>query len=800
MSPAPNGSCTEEPDRSCGSRAVDPWAWSEVELSRWLAYRCLPSEIPKAFEVHLVNGLLAEDLNGDDLAAMGITDALHQRRVILELRQLFGGSMSRSCSRTLRADISSTACSPLPAAPPTRPAAPPTKCPRPRPQSARLHSEHMSTASLATRTPVKIELPGVPRPEKLAATGSASRETSPYLNAVPRKPRPPSARLGGSRARDQERVVGNSSASCAHLPSEADLSSASASAHQQSPLPRAELPDSLGTHAVSSRMAPTARSEPSQQRSAPHALAPLSRSHSAIVHELQACDSERDLLVSKQMSNEQTGSEVGLASSTSSCTERRSAAPMVAQHASSAAAAAAQESHRSAGIAQGRGTGEGGPCTDIDAARQLEEMQSLALGGHASVSNLLYERDCLAAALAAEKRRSVEFEKLWRHAEQQLRDLQRSEREHDDDDSLAASLAAEKRRSGEFEQLWRHTEQKLYEFCSSETSLLTERLSKAGFQCDGLLPLHAPCPATTLPATGASSSASSCTRAEDTVPCGSPDGRSLHVPQCPTLLGGCRGNLGTSGTGTQASPVVEPRQQMQAESNTQTSTANAAPVPLQDQELTPYMQAAALHLASTTPPVVAAPGPSQTVEPAAQADPEPQPLLTWLKEPVSPQRRVHSEEAQAVAASQSRQTGETRRSANSAQRLLMEQWEEYGGGACLPAFLLEADVEMPEQSGGRTTCAVAVQPARTASTLSRNDNGTVNSNAVCLENLREQFRLEVRDMIKAGTAGPPFLGPEICAKVQQHCTMVHQQRGASGKAGQDGQGLANELPQLVPAM
>ena len=60
-------------------------------------------------------------------------------------------------------------------------------------------------------------------------------------------------------------------------------------------------------------------------------------------------------------------------------------------------------------------------------------MQSLTLGGHNSVSNLLYERDCLAAALAAEKRRSAEFEQMWlrseeglRRAEQELQQLQGS--------------------------------------------------------------------------------------------------------------------------------------------------------------------------------------------------------------------------------------------------------------------------------------------------------------------------------------------------------------------------------------
>ena len=57
-------------------------------------------------------------------------------------------------------------------------------------------------------------------------------------------------------------------------------------------------------------------------------------------------------------------------------------------------------------------------------------MLTLALGGHTSVNNLLYERDCLAAALAAEKRRSAEFEQLWRRSEQELLQLRAQDRAH----------------------------------------------------------------------------------------------------------------------------------------------------------------------------------------------------------------------------------------------------------------------------------------------------------------------------------------------------------------------------------
>jgi hypothetical protein len=61
----------------------------------------------------------------------------------------------------------------------------------------------------------------------------------------------------------------------------------------------------------------------------------------------------------------------------------------------------------------------------VSATRQ-EELLSLALGGRQSVADLLYERDSIAAALDAEKRRSREFEQLWRRAEQELHDLRSS--------------------------------------------------------------------------------------------------------------------------------------------------------------------------------------------------------------------------------------------------------------------------------------------------------------------------------------------------------------------------------------
>lgn len=49
-------------------------------------------------------------------------------------------------------------------------------------------------------------------------------------------------------------------------------------------------------------------------------------------------------------------------------------------------------------------------------SQMSDQGRVLTLDGHASLSELLYERDSLAVALAAEKRRSSEFEQLWRRS------------------------------------------------------------------------------------------------------------------------------------------------------------------------------------------------------------------------------------------------------------------------------------------------------------------------------------------------------------------------------------------------
>lgn len=84
MSPAP-----PQKAATCG-QSGDPRLWNETQVSSWLLERGLPDEIAHAFEAHLVNGLLGFDLSKDDLISMGISDPMHQRRVSMELQQLFG--------------------------------------------------------------------------------------------------------------------------------------------------------------------------------------------------------------------------------------------------------------------------------------------------------------------------------------------------------------------------------------------------------------------------------------------------------------------------------------------------------------------------------------------------------------------------------------------------------------------------------------------------------------------------------------------------------------------------------------
>ncbi|CAJ1454350.1 unnamed protein product, partial [Effrenium voratum] len=81
---------------------VSPLYWTETELSRWLEWRGLPSCIGRAFEDHLVNGLVALDLTAEDLCSMGIFNDLHRRRVLLELRQLYGSEDWETALKTIQ--------------------------------------------------------------------------------------------------------------------------------------------------------------------------------------------------------------------------------------------------------------------------------------------------------------------------------------------------------------------------------------------------------------------------------------------------------------------------------------------------------------------------------------------------------------------------------------------------------------------------------------------------------------------------------------------------------------------------
>jgi len=70
---------------------ANPLHWTESQLGAFLQSRGLPRSTAQAFEDHLVNGLVAVDLSPEDLTSMGICDDFQQRRLLLELRQLFAG-------------------------------------------------------------------------------------------------------------------------------------------------------------------------------------------------------------------------------------------------------------------------------------------------------------------------------------------------------------------------------------------------------------------------------------------------------------------------------------------------------------------------------------------------------------------------------------------------------------------------------------------------------------------------------------------------------------------------------------
>lgn len=104
-------------------RSGDPRKWTECQLSAWLLERGLPGEIAHAFEAHLVNGLLGVGLSQEDLVSMGICDTLHQRRVVLELQQLFGRAQSPVAAVSVPPSCSPASDAPLEAVRPASPVA-----------------------------------------------------------------------------------------------------------------------------------------------------------------------------------------------------------------------------------------------------------------------------------------------------------------------------------------------------------------------------------------------------------------------------------------------------------------------------------------------------------------------------------------------------------------------------------------------------------------------------------------------------------------------------------------------------
>lgn len=476
----------------------DPRAWSEGDLAQWLAVRGLPPDIPRAFEAHLVNGLLAEDLSETDLASMGIADALHQRRVILELRQLFLGGELGACGKSLRSEPSSLVLA-TPAAPPSfRPPAPPVQtAPRKkaRPQSARPHSQQASTQSqhvsidsmridslLNERLPMKSRLKldtQTIQKAKCSVDGSGlSGASSPYTHAVPTRARPRSASSANRSSRSREKLAAFGPAPCAEF----------LSAPVPAPLvPQTLLPEMPATPAVSSTSTPmVVAPQPQRQRTippmpcmsvarvgAPPAQAPpLPAGAGNFVQ-------DRDMRLgfrALRASRERLGGQYEVYEATALPPPAPAATSM--RGGPSEIAAGERESQECAvgvtGTLDGTSPIQTAPCsTGLDlleshseilakrraldiletqmrsgisldrlaqSERGLEEhnnqardlvasgmpakgLQSLTLGGHSSVADLLYERDSLAAALAAEKRRSGEFEQLWRRAQQDLQQV-----------------------------------------------------------------------------------------------------------------------------------------------------------------------------------------------------------------------------------------------------------------------------------------------------------------------------------------------------------------------------------------
>lgn len=537
MSPAPSGMEVQN-DRSrdgglpAGVPAVDPHtrtiacvpavdpdprAWSDGDLAQWLVSRGLPPDIPRAFEAHLVNGLLAEDLSEVDLASMGITDALHQRRVTLELRQLFsqGGGAPAARSKTLHSDLGNSALIPPRTAASLCPPPPTARRTRPRPHSARLHTQHASAASLpmaAAGLPVKssVRTEAVIKTQRLAELmNGANSGSSPYMQAVPRRPRPRSA---NSAMQAGPAMAATAPSTPIHTAAGPSLPPPRMPSSQ-----RAIFTDMLVTPAVSSTAHPTqmAQSHPDssahRQRAAPPLLshprmgAPSAQAAERDIRQGNSAQAlKRDMRLGIKALHASQG-RVGGSTPAQDCRSETAGSGPSASDAVNEALRAAEGTAVTAvpqswsamappkeepQYAQGQDVLEGPSGTTISETRQdifgnqqaLEGLQSqsingmqmvaavseglqvLALGGHNSVPDLLYERDSLAAALAAEQRRAGEFEQLWRRAEQELKELRAST------DKSAAEAIAEQLRANKFEQLWRQGTRELKQLRNANES------------------------------------------------------------------------------------------------------------------------------------------------------------------------------------------------------------------------------------------------------------------------------------------------------------------------------------------
>eukprot|EP00747_Dinoflagellata_sp_TGD_P183280 gnl/TRDRNA2_/TRDRNA2_38046_c0_seq1.p1 gnl/TRDRNA2_/TRDRNA2_38046_c0~~gnl/TRDRNA2_/TRDRNA2_38046_c0_seq1.p1 ORF type:complete len:803 (-),score=120.55 gnl/TRDRNA2_/TRDRNA2_38046_c0_seq1:114-2522(-) len=256
--------------------AQDPRKWSESQLCHWMRERGLPEQISRAFEEHLVNGLVGEELSEADLNMMGITAPLHQRRVVLELRSLFrSGDGSKAAAKPPASPlaVSGGAVSGPPAPQFVSPVHTSTSAQAIQPSSQSAQAMQCTTRSqpfqTVPQTPHCPEAPRSaraarrPRPQSARRQVSPGRTTwidrvSPYHDAVPRvgRPRPRSASAVRSSCNDLSHeenepagrgshagqpswalVASTTAAAAANCPPRATSSASAATLAAQAPLP-----------------------------------------------------------------------------------------------------------------------------------------------------------------------------------------------------------------------------------------------------------------------------------------------------------------------------------------------------------------------------------------------------------------------------------------------------------------------------------------------------------------------------------------------------------------------------------